>query len=95
MVERDGTFKKLQVKTKPIGESRAISLFKNLNYNKDRKDISYYEEKDFDYLCACKFPHVYVIPFRKIKSKTSVTLSHYPEYKYDLNNPQTYEYRPI
>ena len=95
VVERDGAFKKLQVKTKPIGDSKKVNLHKNLNYHKDRKEIAYYEEKDFDYLCACKFPHVYVIPFRKIKQKTCVTLSQYPEYKYDLNNPQTYEYRPI
>ena len=95
VVERDGIFKKLQVKTKPIGEAKSVYLAKNMNFNKDRKDWEYYEEKDFDYLCACKFPHVYVIPFRKIKSKTSVTFSHYPEYKYDLTNPKTYEYRPI
>ena len=46
MVERDGVFKKLQVKTKPIGEAKSVYLAKNMNFNKDRKDWEYYEEKD-------------------------------------------------
>ncbi len=95
VVERDGVFKKLQVKTKPIGESKQLNFVKNINYSCGKKQFVEYNEEDFDYLCACKFPYVYVIPFNKIKSKTSVTFSHYPEYKYDLNDPKTYEYRPI
>ena len=96
VVERDGVFKKLQVKTKyPVDSSKHVALFKNINYHKDKKEHHFYEEGDYDYLCACKFPHVYVIPFKKIRSRSSATFDHYPEYCYDLTDPKTYEHRPI
>ena len=92
VVERDGKFKKVQVKTTSV-DTNKISFHKG-NGNK-YSDWNHYEVGDFDYLCACKFPDVYVVPFSKLKSSTSLSFSHYPEYKYDLNNKETYNLRPI
>jgi len=90
VVERDGVFKKIQVKHSLTSRVR---LRKRDNKSPDGKQP--YREGDFDYLCACKFPHVYVVPWGKVRSKTQLSFSAYPEYCYDLNDPQTYDYRPI
>jgi len=93
VVERNGVFKKLQVKTRPLN-ALSVSLLKSINYSNNRKDREQYKEGDFDYLCACTFPNVYVVPFDKIKSPSCVTFSHYPEYCYDITDPRTFEIRP-
>ena len=92
VVERDGIFKKIQVKTTSLDKNK-ISFHKNGNAKYNEWET--YKNGDFDYLCACKFPDVYVVPFSKLKSSTSLSFSHYPEYKYDLNNKETYNLRPI
>lgn len=89
IVERDGVFKKIQVK-----HSFTYRVRLRKSDNKARDGKQFYKEGDFDYLCACKFPHVYVVPWGKLKGKTQISFSAYPEYCYDLNDPQIYKYRP-
>ena len=79
----------LQVKT--IGKDRDYTY---LARSRPGKEAARYVEGDFDYLCVAKFPHVYVVPFDKLGSKTNFSLNKYPEYCYDLNNPETYTLRP-
>tara|TARA_R100000808_G_C2102829_1_gene119352 strand:+ start:344 stop:763 length:420 start_codon:yes stop_codon:yes gene_type:complete len=90
IVERDGRFRMLQVKT--IGKDRDYTYLARARWG-DKK-AERYVEGDFDYLCVAKFPHVYVVPFDKLGSKTNFSLNKYPEYCYDLNNPETYTIRP-
>ena len=92
VVERDGIFKKVQVKTTATTKNYVV-----LKRGQDSKYTSAknYEEGDFDYVCACSFPDIYVVPFSKLKSATSLSFSHFPEYKYDLNDRETYNLRPI
>jgi len=92
VVERDGNFKTIQVKTTQNG--RKVSLKKSMISYQGVRKFGVYKEGDYDYLCACKFPYVYVVPFSKIEATTGFSFSLYPQYKYDLNDPKTYEYRP-
>ena len=90
IVERDGRFRMLQVKT--IGKERNYTYLSRPRWGD--KPAERYVEGDFDYLCVAKFPHVYVVPFDKLGSKTNFSLNLYPEYCYDLNDPETYTIRP-
>ena len=92
VVERDGTFKKVQVKT-TSKNAKGIPLQRN--FPTKYTETKPYEEGDFDYLCFCNFPSVHVIPFSKLNKTTFVTFSHYPEYEYNLNDRETYNLRPI
>ena len=83
-VERSGVWKTLQVKHTTTKWARI----------KKHDDAKNYVEGDFDYLCACTFPYVYIVPFKKLECKTSFAFSKYPEYKWDLNDPDTYNIRP-
>lgn len=91
-VERDGIFKKIQVKTTAVN-SQKVAL-KRGTYSRYNTKFNY-EQGDFDYLCWCNFPTVHIIPYDKLKSKHFVTFGHYPEYRYDLNDKETYNIRPI
>ncbi len=90
IVERDGRFRMLQVKT--IGKDRDYTYLARSRYGNQKAER--YEDGDFDYLCVAKFPYVYVVPFDKLGSKTNFSLNLYPEYCYDLNDPETYTIRP-
>ena len=90
IVERDGRFRMLQVKT--IGKDRDYTYLARSRYGNQKAER--YEDGDFDYLCVAKFPHVYVVPFDKLRSKTNFSLNLYPEYCYDLNDPEIYTIRP-
>jgi len=90
VVERKGLWKKIQIKNT---KNSTIRLSRNgalgsIHVNKE------YEEGDFDYICVCSGLNVYVVPFRKLNFTGSFTFSQYPEYCYDLTNPETYTYRP-
>ena len=90
IVERDGRFRMLQVKT--IGKDRDYTYLARSRYGNQKAER--YEDGDYDYLCVAKFPYVYVVPFDKLGSKTNFSLNLYPEYCYDLNDPETYTIRP-
>ena len=90
IVERDGRFRMLQVKT--IGKDRDYTYLARSRYGNQKAER--YEDGDFDYLCVAKFPHVYVVPFDKLRSKTNFSLNLYPEYCYYLNDPEIYTIRP-
>lgn len=49
-----------------------------------------YDDHDFDYLFAVKFPKVYVIPFLAIHSSPYIGLKDYEDYAYDLFDKHTY-----
>ena len=93
VVERDGIFKKVQVKTTSNKSKSAVSFHRGSTTK--YTEWTTYQDGDFDYLCACSFPDVYVVPFNKLRSATCLSFSHYPEYKYDLNDRKTYNLRPI
>ncbi len=92
VVERDGKFKTIQVKT--IGTDREYTTISHGTSYHGTKP-KHVTEGEYDYLCVCKFPVIYVIPFYKLSSFTVVSLRKYPKYKWDLNDPRTYQYRKV
>lgn len=53
-----------------------------------------YDEQDFDYLFAVRFPKVFVIPFMSIKTISYIGFKDYLDHSYDLNDPETYTNPP-
>lgn len=49
-----------------------------------------YKKGDFDYLFACCFPYVYIVPWRYMKSHTSFNFKKHEDYRYDLTKSSTY-----
>jgi len=92
VVERDGDFKTIQVKT--IGTDREYTTLSHGTKYLGTKP-KHVSEGEYDYLCVCKFPVVYVIPFSKLSSFSTVSLRKYPEYAWDLNDPETYKIRHL
>ena len=54
-----------------------------------------YKKGDFDYLFSCKFPYIYIVPWKDLKSHTCFSFSKYESYRYDLTNSLTYINKPI
>ena len=53
-----------------------------------------YDEQDFDYLFAVRFPKVFVIPFMSIETISYIGFKDYTQFSYDLNDPETYSNPP-
>jgi len=49
-----------------------------------------YKKGDFDYLFACQFPYIYIIPWNQMKSHTRFNFKKHEEFRHDLTNILTY-----
>ena len=81
----------IQVKT--TVKKRGVHLKRGGSKDGRRSKFDY-SPQDFDYLFAVRFPKVFVIPFMSIKSISYVGFKDYPQFSYDLNDPETYTNPP-
>ena len=49
-----------------------------------------YKKGDFDYLFACKFPYIYIVPWTHLKNVSCFSFSKYEKYRHDLTDENTY-----
>ena len=49
-----------------------------------------YKKGDFDYLFACKFPYIYIVPWKHLKNVSCFTFNKYENYRHDLTDENTY-----
>ena len=49
-----------------------------------------YKKGDFDYLFACQFPYIYIVPWTHLKKVASFSFSKYEDYRHDLTDEKTY-----
>ena len=49
-----------------------------------------YQKGDFDYLFACQFPYVYIVPWSHLKTISCFTFRMYEAYRHDLTDEKTY-----
>ena len=54
-----------------------------------------YKKGDFDYLFACKFPYIYIVPWKDLKSHSCFSFSKYEKYRHDLTDSLTYTNKVI
>ena len=81
----------IQVKT--TVKRKGVHLKREASKEGKRSNFQY-DEQDFDYLFAVRFPKVFVIPFMSIKSISYVVFKDYIQFSYDLNDPETYTNPP-
>ena len=57
---------------------------------KNTRTYKTYQKGDFDYLFACRFPYIYIVPWTHLKKVASFSFSKYEDYRHDLTDEKTY-----